>query len=415
VLDYYTAPVYETQLVGFESYGSICSGGRYDALASDGRRHIPGSALHRPHAAARQAHAHPVTQQVQSLVRPGGPGRRGPIGAQGCGVAAALRRRGIPCEVAPVAARFGKQIKFARATRHTVRVGSRRQVTRLSDSVKDIRSGAQAMATHPPGPRPMIADLRPVLSPHRRWATTVWFWEATDHCSGCERPRPRSRGDEQHAPGRSGPVGCHAGSIWSQQAARVAPSSSPRNPAPRRPRRPTAHRASRAGRWSQRCTTARGRMALACVTSSAGVVGHRGLSHSVQRLDNGLRPLRTRVVEVLTRCAARARARPERTERCALVGVLLAAGADMDAALGEALLDHRRHVHERFDGDPGDPSPSSLRRRWWLPGRLVAASVANGPTPRSQFSQMSFQRSPTLGWDSDDCSLRKSQQRALTS
>ena len=36
-LDYYTGTVYETQLVGNESYGSISSGGRYDALASDGR------------------------------------------------------------------------------------------------------------------------------------------------------------------------------------------------------------------------------------------------------------------------------------------------------------------------------------------------------------------------------------------
>ena len=41
-LDYYTGTVYETQLVGQESYGSICSGGRYDALASDGRTTYPG-------------------------------------------------------------------------------------------------------------------------------------------------------------------------------------------------------------------------------------------------------------------------------------------------------------------------------------------------------------------------------------
>ncbi|HYU84875.1 MAG TPA: ATP phosphoribosyltransferase regulatory subunit, partial [Kribbellaceae bacterium] len=36
-LDYYTGTVYETQLIGHESYGSICSGGRYDSLASDGK------------------------------------------------------------------------------------------------------------------------------------------------------------------------------------------------------------------------------------------------------------------------------------------------------------------------------------------------------------------------------------------
>jgi histidyl-tRNA synthetase len=36
-LDYYTGTVYETQLVGHEDLGSICSGGRYDELARDGR------------------------------------------------------------------------------------------------------------------------------------------------------------------------------------------------------------------------------------------------------------------------------------------------------------------------------------------------------------------------------------------
>ena len=41
-LDYYTGTVYETQLVGSESWGSVCSGGRYDSLASDGRTTYPG-------------------------------------------------------------------------------------------------------------------------------------------------------------------------------------------------------------------------------------------------------------------------------------------------------------------------------------------------------------------------------------
>src|SRR5690625_427913 len=36
-LDYYTGSVYETELVGHEDLGSICSGGRYDELASDGK------------------------------------------------------------------------------------------------------------------------------------------------------------------------------------------------------------------------------------------------------------------------------------------------------------------------------------------------------------------------------------------
>ena len=41
-LDYYTGTVYETELVGYEDFGSVCSGGRYDALASDGRATYPG-------------------------------------------------------------------------------------------------------------------------------------------------------------------------------------------------------------------------------------------------------------------------------------------------------------------------------------------------------------------------------------
>ena len=41
-LDYYTGSVYETVLVGHENLGSICSGGRYDSLASDGATTYPG-------------------------------------------------------------------------------------------------------------------------------------------------------------------------------------------------------------------------------------------------------------------------------------------------------------------------------------------------------------------------------------
>ena len=63
-LDYYTGTVYETHLVGFESWGSISSGSRYDALASDGRTTYPGVGLSIRSAAAgtpvRSRHAHRV-------------------------------------------------------------------------------------------------------------------------------------------------------------------------------------------------------------------------------------------------------------------------------------------------------------------------------------------------------------------
>ena len=44
-LDYYTGTVYETELVGFEGWGSVSSGGRYDSLASDGKTTYPGVGL----------------------------------------------------------------------------------------------------------------------------------------------------------------------------------------------------------------------------------------------------------------------------------------------------------------------------------------------------------------------------------
>ena len=44
-LDYYTGTVYETELVGYENWGSVSSGGRYESLASDGRTTYPGVGL----------------------------------------------------------------------------------------------------------------------------------------------------------------------------------------------------------------------------------------------------------------------------------------------------------------------------------------------------------------------------------
>ena len=44
-LDYYTGSVYETFLDGADSLGSICSGGRYDNLASQGSKRYPGVGL----------------------------------------------------------------------------------------------------------------------------------------------------------------------------------------------------------------------------------------------------------------------------------------------------------------------------------------------------------------------------------
>jgi histidyl-tRNA synthetase len=158
-LDYYTGTVYETQLVGLESYGSICSGGRYDALASDGRTTYPGvgisiglsrllAKIMPTLSASRSTPSCVLVALADETDR-----------AQGMGVAAALRQRGIPCEVAPQAAKFGKQIKFA-DRRGIPFVWFPASGDQRSDSVKDIRSGAQAVAD-PSSWAPPADDLRP--------------------------------------------------------------------------------------------------------------------------------------------------------------------------------------------------------------------------------------------------------------
>ncbi|MET0433158.1 MAG: histidine--tRNA ligase [Cellulomonas sp.] len=145
-LDYYTGSVYETVLVGHEQLGSICSGGRYDTLASDGKQTYPGVGL-----------SIGVSRLVSRLLS-GGLVRatRGVPAAvlvavtseesrpASDAVATALRARGVPVEVAPTAAKFGKQIKHA----------DRRGIPFVwfpgedgaADQVKDIRSGEQVDA-----------------------------------------------------------------------------------------------------------------------------------------------------------------------------------------------------------------------------------------------------------------------------
>ena len=162
-LDYYTGTVYETQLVGFESWGSVAGGGRYDSLASDGATTYPGVGI-----------SVGITRLVQLLIaRRGLTTTRSTPSAvlvavtddagrpRSAAVATALRARGIPCEVAPKADRFGKQIRYA----------DRRGIPYVwfpgagdddGDQVKDIRSGAQVPAQAPTWTCP-DEDLRPAL------------------------------------------------------------------------------------------------------------------------------------------------------------------------------------------------------------------------------------------------------------
>lgn len=170
-LDYYTGSVYETVLVGHEQLGSICSGGRYDTLASDGTNTYPGVGLSigvsRLVSRLLSAGLVQATRKVPSavVVAVSDEQHRG----QSDAVAVALRARGIPVEVAPTAAKFGKQIKYAdKRGVPFVWFPASDAVTRADgsvqegqpDQVKDIRSGEQVTAD-PQVWAPPEADLWP--------------------------------------------------------------------------------------------------------------------------------------------------------------------------------------------------------------------------------------------------------------
>ncbi|GAB2761734.1 histidine--tRNA ligase [Terrabacter koreensis] len=162
-LDYYTGTVYETQFVGHESWGSFCSGGRYDALASDGRTTYPGVGI-----------SIGVTRILGLLIGRGlvTASRSTPAAVlvalnddesrdDAVAIATTLRRRGIACEVAPSAAKFGKQIRYAerRGIPYVWFPGAGES----GDEVKDIRSGEQVPAAAGTW-APPAEDLAPAVT-----------------------------------------------------------------------------------------------------------------------------------------------------------------------------------------------------------------------------------------------------------
>jgi histidyl-tRNA synthetase len=164
-LDYYTGTVFETVLAGFESLGSICSGGRYDALASDGKTTYPGVGI-----------SFGITRTLVPLFQRGllGSSRSVPSAVlvalvdeesrpASDAIAQRLRRNGVPAEVAASAQKFGKQIRYA----------ERRGIPYVwfpgeggdADEVKDIRSGEQ-VAADADSWVPPEQDLRPSVVRH---------------------------------------------------------------------------------------------------------------------------------------------------------------------------------------------------------------------------------------------------------
>ena len=162
-LDYYTGTVYESFMAGHEDLGSVCSGGRYDSLASNGKRTFPGVGisigLSRLLARVADAGLVEVSRAVPTavLVAVADEEHR----AVSDSVADALRGRGIAADVAPTAAKFGKQIRFA--DRRGIPFVWFPGADGVPDSVKDIRSGEQVDADAATWRPADEADLAPRL------------------------------------------------------------------------------------------------------------------------------------------------------------------------------------------------------------------------------------------------------------
>jgi histidyl-tRNA synthetase len=153
-------------MAGYDQLGSICSGGRYDQLASDGRHTYPGTGI-----------SLGVSRLLVPLLADGLTSDRSVPSAvlvalvdeesrdTSDDVASRLRARGIPTEVAATPQKFGKQIRYA----------ERRGIPYVwfpaaesghapsgSHEVKDIRSGDQVEAD-PDAWNPPPEDLKPQI------------------------------------------------------------------------------------------------------------------------------------------------------------------------------------------------------------------------------------------------------------
>lgn len=157
-LDYYTGTVFEIFMQGYEFLKSVGGGGRYDALASDGKTTYPGVGISfgisRTLVPLVSRGVLTSTRAVTSAVLVALTDEESRPAADA--VAQQLRANGVPCEVAASPQKFGKQIRYA----------ERRGIPHVWFSttdgyeVKDIRSGDQTPAD-PATWTPPTADLRP--------------------------------------------------------------------------------------------------------------------------------------------------------------------------------------------------------------------------------------------------------------
>ena len=145
-LDYYTGTVYETFLADHRAIGSVCSGGRYDNLASlYSKATMPGVGisigLTRLFYALQQAgEIDDSTSTVQVLVTQMDPALK----TEYASIGRELREAGFNTEVHLESAKLGKQLAYADriGARLAVIVGAREHDAGTV-TVKDLRSGEQ--------------------------------------------------------------------------------------------------------------------------------------------------------------------------------------------------------------------------------------------------------------------------------
>ncbi len=164
-LDYYTGTVYESFFVEQPEIGAVCSGGRYDNLASGGKLQFPGVGvsigLTRILGILFDQGALTVSRSTPTcvLVALASEEKR----SESTAVAAALRARGVNCEVFHERKAFGKQIKYA--SRRSIPYvwftegASKERVHRL----RDIRTGEQ-FDVDPESWMPPEVDLKPLVT-----------------------------------------------------------------------------------------------------------------------------------------------------------------------------------------------------------------------------------------------------------
>ena len=142
-LDYYTGTVYETQFVGHESLGAVCSGGRYDNLASGEKVKLPGVGISfgltrmLGYLFGREMLKTSKTTPVLVLVALPSEESR----LEAVKLTQQLRRRGIPADTYHAAQKFGKQIRAAE--RRGIPYVLFFEPGQTKYDIKDIRSGEQ--------------------------------------------------------------------------------------------------------------------------------------------------------------------------------------------------------------------------------------------------------------------------------